>query len=72
MPELNGSQVLQQLSPDQRFQHIPKVILSTSSNPQYIKDCLEKGADAYRVKPHDFNELMRVVAEMADLCKRAA
>lgn len=35
MPELNGAQVIQLLSPDRRFAGIPKVILSTSDNPLF-------------------------------------
>lgn len=72
MPQFNGAQVIQQLSADSRFQNVPKVILSTSSNPLYINDCLQKGAHAYRVKPDDFEELLIIVKEMAALCKEAA
>lgn len=72
MPELNGAQVIQQLSADSRFENVPKVILSTSSNPLYIKECLQKGAHAYKVKPDDFEALVSIVKEMAALCKDAA
>jgi CheY-like chemotaxis protein len=71
MPELNGAQVLQQLFPDERFADIPKVIFSTSSNPLYIQDCMSKGANAYKVKPHDFSKLLDVAKEMAALCEAA-
>lgn len=72
MPELNGAQVIQRLSPDARFAAIPKVVLSTSGNPQYIRDCLQKGAHKYLVKPDDFAALLGIAREMADLCHRAA
>lgn len=72
MPELNGAQVIQQLSPDQRFATIPKVILSTSGNPRYIEDCLQKGAHQYLVKPDDFSALLGIARQMADLCREAA
>ena len=72
MPELNGAQVIQQLAADKRFENVPKVILSTSSNPLYINDCIEKGAHAYKVKPDDFEKLLMIVKEMAALCKEAA
>ena len=72
MPELTGAQVIQQLSPDRRFATIPKVILSTSGNPRYIKDCLQKGAHQYLVKPDDFGSLLGIAREMAALCRDAA
>jgi CheY-like chemotaxis protein len=72
MPELNGAQVIQQLSPDERFATIPKVILSTSGNPRYIQDCLQKGAYKYLVKPNDFGSLVGIAREMAALCHNPA
>ena len=72
MPELNGEQVLQKLSNNKRYEGIPKIILSTSSNPKNIKDCLGKGAHAYRVKPDNFSELVVLAKEMLDLCANAA
>lgn len=72
MPELNGAQVIQQLGADQRFKNVPKVILSTSSNPLYINECLQKGAHAYRIKPDGFEDLLTIAKEMALLCKEAA
>ena len=37
MPELNGGQVIQRLLPNEKFNRIPKVILSTSNNPIYVQ-----------------------------------
>jgi CheY-like chemotaxis protein len=72
MPELNGAQVIQQLAGDKRFESVPKVILSTSSNPLYINDCLQKRSPAYKVKPDGFDALLGIANEMAALCKEAA
>jgi CheY-like chemotaxis protein len=72
MPELNGGQVIQRLLPNEKFNRIPKVILSTSSNPIYVQYCMQNGADAYKVKPDDFSELLGIVKEMAALCRDAA
>jgi CheY-like chemotaxis protein len=72
MPQLNGAQVLEKLKTESRYNTIPKVILSTSTNPTYIQDCLKKGADAYRVKPDNFNQLVLLAKEMMDLCTNAA
>ena len=72
MPQMNGSEVLQKLKNDSRYKNIPKVILSTSNNPKYIEDCLVKGANAYRVKPDSFNQLVSIAKEMMMLCTNSA
>jgi CheY-like chemotaxis protein len=72
MPELTGAQVVQQLSSDHRFSQIPKVILSTSDNPRYAQESIQKGADAYRVKPDSFDQLVCIAREMVGLCANAA
>jgi CheY-like chemotaxis protein len=70
MPELNAAQVTKLLNPDERFNFIPIVILSTSDNPIYIHDCLENGAIDYIKKPDDFKILIKIAKEMADICRR--
>jgi CheY-like chemotaxis protein len=72
MPELNGAQVLQHLRGNERYKDIPKIILSTSSNPKYMHDCMYKGANAYRVKPDNFTQLVVLAKEMLDFCSNAA
>jgi len=72
MPELNGAQVIQKIASDERYQCIPKVILSTSGNPLHAKDSFEKGASAYHVKPDNFGALLDIAKEMAALCHKAA
>ena len=72
MPELNGAQVLQLLTGNKRYEHIPKIILSTSGNPTYVQDCLHKGADAYRVKPDNFTGLISLAREILEMCNKAA
>lgn len=72
MPEYNGAQVIRHLHPNKRYQSIPKVILSTSSNPLFMRECMDHGAHDYKVKPDDFQQLLGIAREMAALCKSAA
>ena len=72
MPELNGAEVLQKLTCNKRYENIPKIILSTSGNPTYVRDCLFKGANAYKVKPDNFADLVVLAKEMLELCSKAA
>lgn len=72
MPEMNGADVLQRLVGIKRYESIPKIILSTSGNPTYVQDCLRKGADAYKVKPDNFNQLVVLAKEMLAMCDATA
>lgn len=68
MPALNGAQVLTQLSLKPRYQYIPVVIWSTSNAKAYMKECLEKGASGYFVKPSSPHKLYEQVKEILGLC----
>ena len=68
MPELNGSQLLAIISKQQRYEGIPKVVLSTSSAPFHVKECMQNGATDYFVKPDNMKELYSIVRKMLDFC----
>ena len=65
MPELNGSEVLSLIYKEQRYENIPRVILSTSGAPLHIQNCISKGASEYFIKPNnmgDFDKLAKKIA----------
>jgi CheY-like chemotaxis protein len=64
MPNMNGAEVLDQLCNDSRYEKIPKIIWSTSNNSNYIKECLEKGATSYFVKPATHKNLQEQAEQM--------
>ena len=66
LPGTDGREVLEQLKRDNRYKSIPVVIFSTSSNPQDIEFCYQKGANGYLVKPMGVNELQDLVKAFAD------
>lgn len=72
MPLVTGVEVLKSICNDPRYVSIPKVILSTSSTPKNIDECLQNGANAYRIKPSNFAALVTIAEEMLQLCKSAA
>ena len=69
MPELNGSQVLSQIGKQVRYKAIPKVILSTSSAPIHIHECMNNGATEYFVKPNNIQDLNALAKKMLALCQ---
>jgi CheY-like chemotaxis protein len=68
MPNMNGAEVLEQLCNDSRYEKIPKIIWSTSNNSSYIKECLEKGATSYFVKPATHKNLQEQAQQMLKMC----
>lgn len=68
MPGLNGLEVLQQLRQDSRYHHIPKVILSTTDNPHFVKECISNGADKYLIKPVNYQSLVGIARDLMEWC----
>ena len=67
MPGMTGAEVLRATERDPNYRPIPKVIWSTSSNPEYIGICMRLGAIQYFVKPNDLAGLVRIADTLRDL-----
>ncbi len=68
MPELNGAEILKELTKNKRYYNIPKIIWSTSGADKYKQMCLHLGARDYVIKPSSVKELQEVVKYMISLC----
>ena len=69
MPELTGSQVLSQICAESKYDDIPKIILSTSSAPLHIEECMSNGATECWVKPNNMKDLDTLARKILDICK---
>jgi len=58
MPRLDGIEVLKIIKKDENLKIIPVVMLSSSRENPDLNKCYELGANAYVVKPVDFNEFV--------------
>ena len=67
MPEVNGPAVLESLSRDPRLEAIPALVWSTSSAEEFVRECIQKGAAQYFVKPSNMAQLQAMVQEMLTL-----
>jgi len=67
MPGMTGADVLRATERDPSYKLIPKVIWSTSSNPEFIGICKRHGAIQYFVKPNDLAGLGRIADAIKDL-----
>ncbi len=68
MPGLNGADILRELSTNERYKNIPKVVWSTSTSEKFKKLCLELGALDYVIKPNNMTDLEEVARYMLSLC----
>lgn len=64
MARQNGMQTLTKLRQDTRFDSLPIVIYSTSSNPQEKAKALASGASDFITKPGDYNDLLKLARRL--------
>ena len=63
MPEMSGIQVLRRLKSEERWKHIPVIMVSALEEVSDIAPCIELGADDFLCKPVEFTLLRaRVVS----------
>jgi two-component system, response regulator len=64
MPKVNGMEVLERIKSDPSTKAIPVVILTSSAEDPDIKRCYELGANSYIVKPVEFDNFSKTVADL--------
>jgi two-component system, chemotaxis family, response regulator Rcp1 len=61
MPRMNGYEVLEYISKDEKWKNLAVIVFSSSINSKDIDRCYEMGANAYVAKPLDLNEFDRTI-----------
>ncbi len=61
MPGLDGYEVLERIKTTPLLKHIPVIMLTSTDAPREIERCYQLGANAYVVKPVDFESLHQKV-----------
>ena len=64
MPFMNGFECLHEIKKDKRFQNIPVIIITTSSNPYDKEKTKEMGAIHFFTKPSDYLEYKKQLADL--------
>lgn len=64
MPKVNGMEVLAKIKADPQTRSIPVVVLTSSAEDPDIKRCYELGVNSYIVKPVEFENFARTVADL--------
>jgi CheY-like chemotaxis protein len=68
MPGLNAADILRELSTNERYKNIPKVVWSTAGSEKFRSLCLQLGALDYVIKPNNITDLERIARYMLSLC----
>jgi two-component system, OmpR family, response regulator VicR len=63
LPRMDGYKVCRALKFDDRYRHIPVIILSARSGDTDRRLAMELGADAYVTKPYDMKDLVSRIRE---------
>lgn len=66
MPRVDGREILEVLKSHHRFKTIPIVTMTTSNDEADMKNCYEHGANAYVIKPSNFEQLSKIISTMAE------
>jgi CheY-like chemotaxis protein len=64
MPRLDGIEVLAEIRSDPKLKLIPVVILTSSKEDKDLLNSYSLGANAYVVKPVDFNQFVVTIKQM--------
>ena len=62
LPKMNGYEVLKKIKSNSNINHIPVIMLSTSSSSNDINQCYKNQANCYITKPVDANDFSKVIS----------
>ena len=68
MPGLSGADILRELSTNEQYKNIPKVVWSTSGSEKFKSLCLQLGAVDYIIKPNNVQDLEQAARYMLSIC----
>jgi CheY-like chemotaxis protein len=64
MPRMNGIEVLKEMKGDPKLRILPVVMLTSSREEPDLSTCYDLGANAYVVKPVDFQQFVDAVKQV--------
>jgi CheY-like chemotaxis protein len=64
LPKKNGLEVLVQIKTNDALRDIPVIILTTSDRDEDVRRCYLHGANNYLTKPVQFDECVKLVAQI--------
>jgi CheY-like chemotaxis protein len=65
MPKINGLEVLKKIRAQPEFDQVPIIMITSSEMAKDITTCYEFGANAYVIKPIDFDDFVDLIASLS-------
>ncbi len=66
LPKVSGLEVLKVIKSSDRTNHIPVVMLTSSTNDADVKTAYDNGANSYIIKPVDFDNFISLTTILCD------
>jgi CheY-like chemotaxis protein len=66
LPKMNGHEVLMYIKNNEKYKHIPVIMLTTSSSEKDILQSYKSHVNCYITKPVDVNDFMQAVTKIED------
>jgi two-component system response regulator len=67
MPGKDGRETLKEIKSDNRYQHIPTIVFTTSSSMRDRQMVYDLGANCFITKPDTFNKLIEMTNSISRL-----
>ncbi|HWI62726.1 MAG TPA: response regulator [Symbiobacteriaceae bacterium] len=64
LPKLNGLEVLERIRHDDRTRRLPVVVLTSSDNPEDMRESYRLGANSFVKKPADFRDFIDAIYQV--------
>ena len=65
LPKIHGLEVLRRIRAERRLRHLPVVVLTASASDRDMHEAMRLGANAYLIKPVDFQRLAQVTPKLS-------
>jgi CheY-like chemotaxis protein len=72
MPRMDGKRFLEAMKAEPGLRFIPVIMLTSSQSPKDVRDCYERYANCYVVKPFDGKEFITKVREVLGYWSRTS
>jgi CheY-like chemotaxis protein len=66
LPRMGGHELLREVKQDSRFKQVPIIVLTTSERPDDVRLAYDAGANAYLLKPVEFNRFTEVIGQLGE------
>ena len=64
MPGLDGLEILRRIKTDEQWHNLPIIMLTTTDDPQEIKDCYALGCNHYITKPMEYERFTETLKKL--------